>query len=73
MGLSRKTAMSFAAAAIVIALLFTASSGQDHPRFMVREKTAELGEFYEGVDIEYEFVVRNTGAAELHILGVRPG
>lgn len=74
MDLSRKTVLSLAAGALLLALLITAASGQkDPPRFMVRNTTADLGDFYEGVDIEYEFKVRNTGAAELHILGVRPG
>jgi hypothetical protein len=39
----------------------------------IRDKEPDLGTFYEGVDIEYEFKVRNNGVAELHILGVRPG
>jgi hypothetical protein len=75
MNLSRKlvlTAVTFAMAASLFAS--AAAAGQkDPPKFYVRDKAPDLGTFYEGVDIEYEFKVRNNGVAELHILGVRPG
>jgi hypothetical protein len=51
----------------------SAAAQKDPPKMLIQDKQPNLGTFYEGVDIEYDFIVRNTGVAELHILGVRPG
>jgi len=75
MNRSRKLGISivtFAVMATVLAVMAGAAQ-KDPPKFYVRDKEPDLGTFYEGVDIEYEFKVRNNGVAELHILGVRPG
>ncbi|MCU0639622.1 MAG: DUF1573 domain-containing protein [Candidatus Krumholzibacteria bacterium] len=39
----------------------------------MRNDQVDVGDFYEGVDINYEFKVRNNGAAELQIVNVKPG
>ena len=62
--------ISFLASMVLSAAVYAAGS---KPAFFVREKTVDLGNYYEGVDIEYEFTVRNNGAGELHILNVKPG
>ena len=49
------------------------AAGADGPKFFVRDNQVDLGEFFEGVDIAYEFIVRNNGAGELHINNVKPG
>ena len=75
MNLSRKLGISivtFAVMATVLASMAGAAQ-KDPPKMYIRDKEPDLGTFYEGVDIEYEFKVRNNGVAELHILGVRPG
>ena len=41
--------------------------------FFTPKTAVEVGEFIEGKDIEYTFIVRNHGLAELHINSVRPG
>jgi len=46
---------------------------KNSPKFFTPKTAVELGEFIEGKDIEYTFVVRNHGLAELHINSVRPG
>ncbi len=43
------------------------------PKFFTPKTAVEVGEFIEGKDIEYTFIVRNHGLAELHINSVRPG
>lgn len=75
MNLSRKLGLAVATFAMMASLLASgAAAGQkDPPKLYIRNKEPDLGTFYEGVDIEYEFKVRNNGVAELHILGVRPG
>jgi hypothetical protein len=60
-------------ALVVLFVLATSASAQNQPKFMVRDTEVDIGNFYEGSDIEYAFTVRNTGAGELHILSVRPG
>lgn len=66
-----------AAALLVLAALLilstVASAQQNAPKFFVREKEVDLGNFFEGVDIDYSFTVRNNGVGELHVLSVRPG
>ncbi len=49
------------------------AQGKGAPKFYVRNDQVDVGDFYEGVDIEYEFKVRNNGAAELQIINVKPG
>lgn len=49
------------------------AAGTDGPKFFVREKQVDLGEYFEGIDIAYEFIVRNNGVGELHINNVKPG
>ena len=75
MNLSRKLGLTVVTFAMMASLLApAAAAGQkDPPKLYIRNKEPDLGTFYEGVDIEYEFKVRNNGVAELHILGVRPG
>ena len=75
MNLSRKLGLSVLVLAVmVMALAAPPASGQKNPpKMVISDKSPDLGNFYEGVDIEYEFTVRNTGLSELHIIGVRPG
>jgi hypothetical protein len=49
------------------------AAGADGPTFFVRDNQVDLGEHFEGVDIAYEFIVRNNGIGELHIINVKPG
>jgi len=49
------------------------AQGKGTPKFFVRNDQVDVGDFYEGVDVEYEFKVRNNGAAELQIINVKPG
>jgi len=59
--------------ALVVLVAGDAAGQKDAPKMLIRNESVELGTFLEGVDIEYAFVVRNTGASELRILSVRPG
>ena len=43
------------------------------PKIYIDNKTANVGEILEQVDINYTFKVKNIGQGELQILGVRPG
>jgi hypothetical protein len=75
MNLSRKYGLAvavFALAAVTFVSLAGAAQ-KDPPKMYIRDMEPDLGTFYEGVDIEYDFIVRNNGVSELHILGVRPG
>ena len=75
MNLSRKYGLAvavFALAAVTLVSLASAAQ-KDPPKMYIRDTEPDLGTFYEGVDIEYDFIVRNNGVSELHILGVRPG
>lgn len=75
MNRSRKMVISTVTFA-VMATVFASMAGaaqKDPPKMYIRDKEPDLGTFYEGVDIDYEFKVINNGVAELHILGVRPG
>jgi hypothetical protein len=62
---------------LVVAFVYTTGYGEKKnerlPKFHLRNKSVDLGEFFEGVDIKHTFVVRNHGLGELHILSVRPG
>jgi hypothetical protein len=75
MNLSRKLGLSLVAFALTaVVLASTAGAAQkDPPKMYIRDTEPDIGTFYEGVDIDYVFTVRNNGVAELHILGVRPG
>lgn len=58
----------------ILALTFDCSGqGKGAPRFYVRNDQVDVGDFYEGVDIQYDFKVRNNGVGELHIINVKPG
>jgi len=43
------------------------------PAIEIPETTFDFGEAFEGVEVEHDFVVKNTGKAELLIDQVRPG
>lgn len=76
MELRRGSFPALAAAVLLLSLLSSALYAQgdkDQPKFFVRDTTKDLGEFYEGRDIEHVFKVRNNGATELHITNVKPG
>ena len=75
MNLSRKLGLSVVILAVMAtALASPAAAGKKKPpKLYISDKSPDLGTFYEGADIEYQFTVRNTGLSELHILGVRPG
>ena len=77
MGYLRRYTMALTAIILLVSVLSStalfAAGGENTPKFFVREKTIDLGNYYEGVDVEYEFKVRNNGIGELHILNVRPG
>ena len=74
MNLSRKLGISIVTFAVMATVLASmAVAAKDPPKMYIRDMEPDLGTFYEGVDIEYEFKVINNGVAELHILGVRPG
>ncbi|MDD3642550.1 MAG: hypothetical protein PHQ19_03700 [Candidatus Krumholzibacteria bacterium] len=65
--------VSLLALAAFLLLTSFASAQQSGPKLMIRDKEPDLGDFYEGTDIDYAFTIRNTGIGELHILSVRPG
>jgi hypothetical protein len=69
----KKTLVVSLLALVAIFVLVTAASAQNPPKFMVRDAEVDIGDHFEGSDIEYAFIIRNTGAGELHILSVRPG
>jgi len=75
MNLSRKLCLSIVTLAFMATVLAAppATGQKNPPKMVISNKSPNLGTFYEGVDIDYEFTVRNTGLSELHILGVRPG
>ena len=58
---------------LLLVMLLSSLAFGSSPKFFVREKKVDLGEFFEGKDIEYEFTIMNTGAGELHINNVKPG
>ncbi|MBN2185690.1 MAG: hypothetical protein JW746_10210 [Candidatus Krumholzibacteriota bacterium] len=71
----RKLAAALVVISILASMVLPAAvyaAGSD-PAFFVKEKTVDLGNYYEGVDILYDFKVQNNGAGELHILSVKPG
>lgn len=57
----------------MLAVSMAWAAGADSPTFFVKDKQPDLGEFFEGKDIEYTFMVRNNGVGELHINNVKPG
>lgn len=57
----------------MLAVSTARAAGDDSPTFFVQSKQVELGEFFEGKDIEYDFTIRNNGVGELHINNVKPG
>ncbi len=66
------------AAAVMISVLAgvvfsSAARAGSEPAFHTLKKNVDLGEFYEGIDIVYDFKIRNNGGSELHILNVKPG
>ena len=63
---------AFLLAAIVLPSVADEKS-KNHPKFFTPKTAVEVGEFIEGKNIEYTFVVRNHGVGELHINSVRPG
>ena len=46
--------------------------GEKLPKAIVANMTVQVGDVLEAQDVEYVFVVKNGGAAELQILDVRP-
>ncbi|HSG27834.1 MAG TPA: hypothetical protein VLA34_05085 [Candidatus Krumholzibacterium sp.] len=58
---------------LLAGMLAATAYAADSPTFFVQEEQVDLGEFFEGNDIEYEFTVRNNGVGELHINNVKPG
>ena len=75
MKLLRKPVLTLVIFAIAAAILASAAAAgqKEPPKFYVQDLQPNLGTYYEGQDIEYQFTIRNHGAGELHILGVRPG
>jgi hypothetical protein len=74
MSRSRNITIALLAAVLLVVFTLSVSAGkEDAPGWSVAAKDADLGYFYEGKDIDYDFTVRNTGDGELHILSVRPG
>lgn len=65
------------ALAVVAAFAFSAfAQGKPTgkaPKAVVDKKTVNLGDVIEGQDIDYTFVLKNKGDAELQVLSVRPG
>jgi hypothetical protein len=66
-------AFSLLTLAALFVLMTAASAQQTGPKFFIRDKEPDLGDFYEGADIEHVFTIRNNGVGDLHILSVRPG
>ena len=62
--------ISFLASIVLSATVYAAG---DAPVFFVNEKNVDLGNFYEGVDILYDFTIQNKGVGELHLTSVKPG
>jgi len=75
MNRTRKITALLILGAVLLAVLASAlySKKDAPPKFFVREKKVDLGDFFEGADIVHTFVVRNMGEGELQILNVRPG
>ncbi len=61
------------AVALLVSSGVYSKKGDAPPKFFVRKEKAEVGEFYEGADIEHTYTIRNNGIGELHIINVRPG
>ncbi len=73
----RTTTMTLVAC-VLLAMIFAlaavhAADGKNAPKFFVRNNQLDVGNYYEGADIECEFKVRNNGVGELHIINVKPG
>ncbi len=69
-------AIGLIAVFVLIALasgLIGSASAKGGPKMFVKSKNVDLGDFFEGTDIKYTFVIRNNGTDELQILNVRPG
>ncbi len=58
---------------VLSSLGFGKDGNEKAPKFYLTKRSVQLGDFYEGVDIDHTFIVNNPGSAELHILTVRPG
>ena len=75
--MNRKRHIATALVAALLLLAFgsalVAGADEEPPVLSLQKKNVDLGEFMEGEDIEYTFVVGNTGKGELHIVNVRPG
>lgn len=72
----RLTAFVLVGIFVLTGISSSCSSGKKNdepPKFFIHKKDIDVGEVYEGVDINHTYTVRNNGAGELHILGVRPG
>lgn len=63
-------------AAVLLAVSISSGYGGEEdeklPKMYIHKTNVDLGEFYEGVDIEHTFKVRNNGSAILEV-HVRPG
>jgi hypothetical protein len=76
--LSRNRVLMAVLAVAMVAAFGFAAYGQGKPVgkvpvLVIDKKVVNLGDVIEGQDIEYSFVLRNKGDAELQILSVRPG
>ncbi len=76
--LSRNRILLAVLVVAVVAAFAFAAFGQGKPAgktpsLVIAQKTVNLGDVIEGVDIDYTFTLKNTGDAELQILSVRPG
>ena len=63
-------------AVIALCALAAFAQGQksgNQPMAVIDTKSVSLGDIIEGQDVEYTFIVKNKGNAELQIVSVRPG
>ena len=58
---------------VSFATAFCTEKSEENPVFFVKEKEIDVGQIYEGKDVNYDFIVENHGHGELHITRVRAG
>jgi hypothetical protein len=69
----RNISILFRLAVIIcfLAVLTSAYAGEGKPIAVIEADTYDFGEVYEGTDIIANFIVKNTGDADLEILTVK--
>lgn len=52
--------------------LYSQDTDEGKPQATVLETTYEMGDVLKGTNVEYSFIIKNTGTAPLKILQARP-